>query len=478
MGSFSRSFRALLWRNAIYRKRKPISALIEFILPMITVSLIFLLKNAVENSEIFNQPQKENIPSDEQTIIPLSFTDYVTSLQAQRTCGSYGNFFRGSYITGITADWAVPFVQCDATRCDRAEQDAAKFCEYRILALAPRNNFTEQFRDWIYLKNPILGMNETELMENNITLNFNHSFIQIFDTTEEIDTYVQSLNYGFSEKPKIGAAIIIEKGNPDYTYSIRVNSTNFNTPINGVRPAAVTTPPTDIKFEDYARDADYVCRESAAGALQGPWQLLCTGQYMYNGFITLQRLVGDWIIYDSGAEELGNKVAENGVSFVTFPREEYVRNDFFTTVSTILPLIIVLGLMYPIGSMIRMIVSEKELRQKELLKMMSVTDFTIEASWFVSFFVFFVPCAFGVAMVSHMVYSNSEFLVLLVFWELLFLALIFYCMAISSYFSSSSRAALLGQMMFFFGYFGSMRTDFNTASLYQIVSASFHPGEF
>jgi len=42
-------------------------------------------------------------------------------------------------------------------------------------------------------------------------------------------------------------------------------------------------------------------------------------QYMYNGALTIQRLVDDFIIHDTGAKDKGFSVAENGVSFVNFP---------------------------------------------------------------------------------------------------------------------------------------------------------------
>jgi len=405
-------------------------------------------------------------PTEQDTIIPLSFTDYVTALQAKRVCTKSGGR-RPGRITGIGSNFAVPFVKCDARKCDAPSVDAQPFCEYRTLALAPNNAYTIAFKEWIFDTNPILL--------DSGALPFNHDFIQIFDSTEEIDKYVKSDDYGVNENSKIGAAIIIDSGNPSYSYSIRVNSTNFNLPEKQERLVSVTTPPTNRKFENYARTPNSVCAPLLGNTKQGKYDDTCTGQYIYNGAITLQRLVDDWIIHDSGAEEKGTRVAENGVSFVTFPTQEYTMDGFFASIETFVPLLIVLGLMYPISNMIRMIVAEKEHKQKEMMKMMSVSESALEVSWFLSYFLFFAPCAICLAIACQIVYDQSEFIPLAMFWLLVMTTTILYSMWISSLFRKSTRAAMSGLMATFAGYFKSVRTDLNSSSHTDIILTSFHP---
>jgi hypothetical protein len=64
-----------------------------------------------------------------------------------------------------------------------------------------------------------------------------------------------------------------------------------------------------------------------------------------------------------------------------------------------LPLLYVLGLLYSASAMIGYVTKEKELRQKELMKMMSVTESDIGWSWFMSFFGFYFFVAIIVAVV-------------------------------------------------------------------------------
>ena len=435
-------------------------------MPILVVGLLILIKNPAEDS-VFIKPQiiPANFPTSDDTITPLSFTDYITALQAQRVCLA-GKGRRGK-ISGITNNWAVPFVHCDQRLCPFRDADGIPYCEYRSLGLAPINEHTQAFADWIVSTNPALASQDS--------LPFNFSFIQMFNSSEDMDLYVKSDDYGTSENPKIGAAIVINSGKPSYSYTIRVNSTNFNLPHREARPAALTTPPTTRHFDTFAKTPGVVCMADPGSPQLGDNGDTCTGKYVYNGAITLQRLVDDWIINDTGAEALGNKVAENGVSFVTFPTEEYTIDGFYSIIATFIPLLIVLGLMYPVLNMIRMIVVEKELRQKELMKMMSVTEATIEWSWFISYIIFFGPCAIGIAIVCDKLFDNSELSVLIIFWLLVMAAIVSYCMFMASVFSRASRAGIIGLLAFFSGYFGSTRVDINSARIIHISYSALHP---
>lgn len=270
-----------------------------------------------------------SMPGEQRTLIPPTFSDVVTALQAEKRC-AVNLRQRRRQITGITWDWSIPFVQCDVRKCFFPEQDASSFCEYRVLALAPKSEDTIKLRDWIYLNHPALSSQNSTISEHY----FNKTFIKIFDTEEDIERYIESSDYGLLfEKPKIAGAIILNDGYPSYSYSIRANATNFNNPANAVRPAVVTTPPTTKKFDSFAKAPDVTCWPERGYPRLGRYERSCTGQYMYNGVLTLQRLVDDWIIYDSGAEEKGNRVAEAGVSFVPFPNESYTEEGFMTLVA-------------------------------------------------------------------------------------------------------------------------------------------------
>lgn len=139
------------------------------------------------------------------------------------------------------------------------------------------------------------------------------------------------------------------------------------------------------------------------------------------------------------------------------------------------PLLILLGLLYPLASMLRSIVLEKELRQKELMKVMSVTECDIEWSWFTSYFVFHLVTAVCAAAASASLYEKSSFVILLIFWILAYTAIIAFAFAMASLFSKATTATLVGELVFFVGYFLTLSANIETGSASIIFLVSLHP---
>jgi ATP-binding cassette subfamily A (ABC1) protein 3 len=126
------------------------------------------------------------------------------------------------------------------------------------------------------------------------------------------------------------------------------------------------------------------------------------------------------------------------------------------------PLLIVLGLLYPVAAMIGYIASEKEHRQKELMKMMSVTESDINWAWFMTFFIFNMITATLISIVATSLYVSSDGFLMWIFWVFTFTAITVFTMVIASLTSSSTRAVLIGLLVFFIGYFVTSAADRET----------------
>jgi ABC-type multidrug transport system fused ATPase/permease subunit len=131
--------------------------------------------------------------------------------------------------------------------------------------------------------------------------------------------------------------------------------------------------------------------------------------------------------------------------------------------------------LYSVSSILRSIVLEKEFRQKELMKMMSVTESDIGWSWFTSYFVFHLITSIACAAASASLYDSSSFVILLVFWILSFTSIITFCFAISAVFSKATTATLVGLLIFFVGYFLTLTANVKTGSGGIISLVSIHP---
>lgn len=303
----------------------------EIGLPLLFLVFLLLIKMAVEDRDDFAAEWVPAYkPGNDDVYKSLSFHDYVTALVTERTClqQSDGDF----YISGIANqgyNWQVPFVKCDSRKCQKDGEDAQRYCEYGVLALAGTNEGgktrAEEFKDWLYDRYPELA---TDVMP------FNFKFVKDFDSIQAMDEYVKKESYGDSEHPKISLAVVWEGNDAmNYNYLLRPNSTNFNTPEEelNAQPAVHTTPDTDRFFASYAKNDEEAC-ETVNAPDQGTLSESCTGLYLYNGVLTLQRLVGDFILNKTGAVEVGYSVAESGTAFVQFPAPSYLSSGFFDNI--------------------------------------------------------------------------------------------------------------------------------------------------
>ena len=91
--------------------------------------------------------------------------------------------------------------------------------------------------------------------------------------------------------------------------------------------------------------------------------------------------------------------------------------------------------------MISYICREKELRQKELLKMMGVQESDIGWSWFGSYLVVYWIVATMCALVSSKLYTNSTGFIIWLFWIFTFTALVVFSMLLASLSAKSTRVS-------------------------------------
>jgi ABC-2 family transporter protein len=125
--------------------------------------------------------------------------------------------------------------------------------------------------------------------------------------------------------------------------------------------------------------------------------------------------------------------------------------------------------------MISYIVKEKELRQKELMKMMSVTEADIGLSWFFTFLTLHFFTALFVTILSSQLYSNSAPGLLWFFWILAYINIIVFSMFISTLTSKTTRGVLIGLLLFFGGVFLTLAVSYENGQRIYIQLISLHP---
>ena len=123
----------------------------------------------------------------------------------------------------------------------------------------------------------------------------------------------------------------------------------------------------------------------------------------------------------------------------------------------------------------RYIVLEKELRQKELMKMMSVKESDIGWSWFMTFFMLHIFTAIGAAAVSSQLYDNSAAGLLWIYWEFALLSVITFTFFLASFFSKATLGTIICLIVFFGGYILTSLVDYQDGDPGLIALVSLHP---
>eukprot|EP00522_Entomoneis_paludosa_P003197 CAMPEP_0172465378 /NCGR_PEP_ID=MMETSP1065-20121228/53328_1 /TAXON_ID=265537 /ORGANISM="Amphiprora paludosa, Strain CCMP125" /LENGTH=1924 /DNA_ID=CAMNT_0013221897 /DNA_START=90 /DNA_END=5865 /DNA_ORIENTATION=+ len=460
----------------IYRARNPIGTFLEIALPVGFVAILLGIKAAVEGDDLTSDLIPPFIPGNENAFRPFSYQDYLTSARAEKVCVEQFNLNEdpiGLGISGISlqgTNWMVPMVKCDSRKCDEPGQDASKFCEYSMVAVtgsdASALERAKDFQSWVKSRYPEL---ESDMP-------FDFDAVQVFDSSTEINSYVRSGNYGKTGYPKIMMGIVWESGDDmNFDYRLRLNQTNFNNPKDEARPGARTTPDTAIWTESFSKSDSDTCVEDDGAPSLGFYDSSCTGLYMYNGALTIQRLVGDYILAKTGAADAGFEVAEGGVQYVQFPTTAYEEQGFYSDISEYGPILVCLGLLYPAASIIGFLTREKEYRQKELMKMMSITEAEIGWSWFTSFFAFHFINVILCTVLTNILYEETEVQYLFFYWLFTFWAVINFCSTIATFTSRSTVAVLVGLLLFFCGVFLPTAYDYTDGESGLTALISLHP---
>ncbi|XP_026071559.1 ATP-binding cassette sub-family A member 1 [Carassius auratus] len=171
--------------------------------------------------------------------------------------------------------------------------------------------------------------------------------------------------------------------------------------------------------------------------------------YVSGGFVYLQDMV------DRGIIKVQTGVSQPlGVYAQQMPYPCYVDDAFVSSIGTILPMFLVLAFIYTASETIKGLVLEKELRLKEVLRIVGVRNSSMWSCWFIENMVLLtIPCALISVMVKYgKVLRYSDPSVIFVFLLVFCMATVMQCFFISVFFSRANLAAACGSLIYFLLY--------------------------
>ncbi|OWY92623.1 ABC transporter [Phytophthora megakarya] len=400
----------------------------------------------------------------------------------------------------INTDTSSPYTV--PTECD------GKVVPYKI-GIAPDNAFTRNYfaetMDMWYPRVDLLNSTTAT-----VTIPSFKDSIQFFDTNDALTEYVKSDTYGDNfANPKIYAAIVFDSAPSgddigtfaSIEYSLRLNSTQGDD-IDSVG----RVPTTDGSLSDvdlFQKDivTDYysvytvtgfmtlqtlvtrfvtcmpegnLANQSTTGVCQRPQTTALASSERDNTLLNvlaedslIQEALGalglsNTLNFSSALNSLPNSTRETlltplrqapqsmlGSTVAPFPVDDYTSSPFYDNVSTVFAIVFIMAYLFTISRILVVLIQEKELRQREFMKILGVTEKTIFLTWYMTYAaILFVGVIQALAGLAGL-FPNSSLIVTFLFFFLFGMSVLALAFLISTLFSKARVGAFVGMVAFF-----------------------------
>ncbi|KAG6615637.1 ABC transporter A family member 1 [Phytophthora cinnamomi] len=399
--------------------------------------------------------------------------------------------------TNTSSPYSVP------TEC------AGKVVPYKI-GIAPDNAFTRNYfaeaMDMWYPRIELLNSSSASLT----VPSFKES-IQFFDSNDALTEYVKGDKYGDNfDNPKIFAAIVFDSAPSgddigtfaSIEYSLRLNATRGDK-----RDSVGRVPTTDgslVDLDSFQKDivTDYYsaytvtgfmtlqtlvtrfvacmpewssANQSTTGICQRAQTTAKASSELDSSF--LNTITEDALVQEALAElglsgSAGDSDLFDGFSNSTkealltplrqapqpivgsivapFPVDNYTSSPFYANVATVFSIVFIMAYLFTISRILVVLIQEKELRLREFMKILGVTEKTIILTWYITYTaILFVGAAVQALAGLAGLFPNSSLIVTFLFFFLFGMSVLALAFLISTLFSKARVGAFVGMVAFF-----------------------------
>ena len=138
------------------------------------------------------------------------------------------------------------------------------------------------------------------------------------------------------------------------------------------------------------------------------------------------------------------------MALVPYKSDSYIKDDFDRVIKAMLPFFMLLMYILPVYRLISNIVSEKETKARESMKMMGLSDFSYWLSWFVYYFIIVLIISISCTIIlSANVFKFSNRGIIFLYFFIYGLSLFGLCILIQAFFSRARVAAITGTLIYF-----------------------------
>ena len=203
--------------------------------------------------------------------------------------------------------------------------------------------------------------------------------------------------------------------------------------------------------------------------------------YILSGFMTIQKTVDEWAFAYTNVSSKANCSPPN-IVLSPFPTYAYDQNPFYIRVGFLLGLAMVMSTLYPVSRLVKSLVEEKEIKMREVMKIMGLRDWAHQISWFLSAFVlfFWIVISFTYITSTSFLLKSSPTL-LFIYFFLLCVSEINFAFLVSVFFSNSKLASIVAPVALFGALmprYGFLATNENEQAVSKVFACLLSPTAF
>lgn len=361
---------------------------------------------------------------------------YVGYVQSPLSSGSAENPFYAFTVGDDSSFYDNYYLELDNPSKPLCEVIQRVYYNYAEIAIAPASE------DGVltFFANNLVYFLRTECN------NYYYYAVNFYSSQAAVDDFITSKDYD-NGGLKVAFAIIInqaDKTNGQWDYSIRANYTSiFN---QGEKTTACLYNGCDFKYtipstKFYTYD---LLKPQSTEYMYG---------YSYSGFLTLQVAI-DRYIFNEYNSLRGIDNTEVSATVGMMPTAAYESDNFQYIISSTLGIFYMLSFLYPVSRIVRAVVLDKELRIKEGMKMMGLTDTVYNLSWLITVLLQMTVVSILITLITaSSVFEYSNKVYVFFYFEVFSIAVMNMCFLMATLFSRSKTAALLGPVIFFATFF-------------------------
>ena len=167
---------------------------------------------------------------------------------------------------------------------------------------------------------------------------------------------------------------------------------------------------------------------------------------------------------------------------IASPIHAYQSNPYYTAVTPLVSLVMVMSLLYPTSKLVKKLVAEKEFHQYEIMKIMGLNRHSYILAWLSrSLFNYFIMASITCLMLINSFLDKVDFSLLFLVITLFYLSLASLSIVLSTCFYQSKIAAIMTPIVLFLlqlPKFSFVNTPDNVWVIWKLLSCIFSPVTF